>query len=262
MIKLNPCKVVFDEDSHTYTLDGRPLSGITSLIHAYTGLCSYPSANDYVRNVIIPKAGARGDSIHKSIQHLDETGETLSTIDIHWHTNQFKDGKYDPDVPRVEMCDTFDVSAPLANYKVMHKGMRTLASEWLVQYGDYASAIDNVSVDSVFYGVHLIDFKSNNLKYLKGGAEELKEYLSWQLGFYKFALGKANPDLTILDCYGFWLRDNDYQKWRIQPKSPEQIEKMLQTKWERVDGKFYYYKETKDYGRIYYGEVSPTYNEF
>lgn len=261
MIALNPCNVEFDDATHTYMMDGKELSGVTSLIHAYTGLCVPDKTNDYVLNSIVPKAGARGEATHRAIQELEEKGIRHDTMDITWHTGQWDNGRINENIFTYANTDTFDVREPLASYEVMHKGMKTIACEHLVQFGNYASAIDNVSKDNVLYGVYLIDYKTNNLKYLKGGKQELIDYLSWQLGFYKFALQQANPDLEILGCYGFWLRDDKYERWTINPVSEEAIRKMLETKWEKVGGKFYYYKDT-DFGRVYYGEVSPEYNEF
>lgn len=249
--RLNNIGVQFDEDTHTYIYKGKEKSGITSLIHAYTGLCNYPTANDYVRNVIIPKAGAKGDSIHKGIQHLEETGEKLDYIDITYRTGQYKDGKKDHDVISVEFTDTFDIRRPISNYQFMHCRLKTIACEHLVAYGDYASAIDNVSVDSNGKLV-LIDYKSNNLKYLKGGARELQDYLSWQLGFYKLCIEDENPLVDVIACKGYWLRENEFQEWNITPKSKEEVLKMLETKWEKIDGNMYYYLDTPT-GKQYLG---------
>mgnify|MGYP007025269030 CR=1 FL=1 len=49
MIQFKQSPVIFDEDSHSYQLDGKRLLGITGLIHSVLGLGVYPEADAYVR---------------------------------------------------------------------------------------------------------------------------------------------------------------------------------------------------------------------
>ena len=62
--------VIFDEDSHSYRLGDKKLTGITGLIHSILGLGVYPEAEPYVKDFIIPRAGSRGTAIHHAILHL------------------------------------------------------------------------------------------------------------------------------------------------------------------------------------------------
>lgn len=53
MMKFKESPVIFDEDSHSYHLDGKRLLGITGLIHSILGLGVYPDANEHVKDFII-----------------------------------------------------------------------------------------------------------------------------------------------------------------------------------------------------------------
>ena len=66
--------VVFEENPHGYWLDGKRLSGITGLIHAILDLGVYPGANEFAKQVAIPRAGHYGTSVHNSIETYDKYG--------------------------------------------------------------------------------------------------------------------------------------------------------------------------------------------
>lgn len=61
-------RVVFDSENHTYTLDGKQLSGITSLLSRQLFKDKY----DQVPEQILKKAANRGTMIHQSCELLDE----------------------------------------------------------------------------------------------------------------------------------------------------------------------------------------------
>lgn len=63
-IKLATSPVVFNEEEHTYTLDGKPLSGITSIIHKYI----FPDMYAGVSEGILKSATERGRRIHEELQ--------------------------------------------------------------------------------------------------------------------------------------------------------------------------------------------------
>lgn len=64
MPMLSQTKVQFNEEQHTYTLDGKTLSGITSLIHKYI----FPDMYSDVNPEVLQKAAERGKRIHNLIQ--------------------------------------------------------------------------------------------------------------------------------------------------------------------------------------------------
>lgn len=77
MITLNISPVVFNEEEHTYTLDGKLLHGITGMLsrqlfaNKYTGIPQY----------ILDAAAERGTRIHKDCEFADATGLEPQTIE-------------------------------------------------------------------------------------------------------------------------------------------------------------------------------------
>mgnify|MGYP007056168382 CR=1 FL=1 len=101
---LKQSEVVFNEDAHTYRRGDEELSGITSLIHSVLQLGVYPDANEYVRNVQIPKAGYYGSCVHKSIQMYNTVGIEVTKFPEVQH-------------PTAGTLPAQDVTADLAAYK-------------------------------------------------------------------------------------------------------------------------------------------------
>lgn len=77
MITLNISPVVFNEEEHTYTLDGKLLHGITGMLgrqlfaNKYTGIPQY----------ILDAAAERGSRIHKDCEFVDSTGLPPATAE-------------------------------------------------------------------------------------------------------------------------------------------------------------------------------------
>ena len=152
MMQFKQSPVIFDEDSHSYQLDGKRLLGITGLIHSVLGLGVYPEADAYVKDFIIPKAGSRGTAIHHAIQTYDQLG-IRQTIQI---VNTRQGDHY-------EMME-WDVSQELDNYIRHLNGFEAVANELTVSDNDkYASQIDNVWRRIDTNGIWLVDTKSNNI---------------------------------------------------------------------------------------------------
>lgn len=61
-------RVVFDEIEHTYTLDGKQLSGITGILHKYICPDKYAGISDETLN----KAAERGHEVHSQVQMIIE----------------------------------------------------------------------------------------------------------------------------------------------------------------------------------------------
>ena len=164
MIKFEDLKksaVVFDEATHTYRRGDEKLSGITSLIHSVLQLGVYPDANEYVRNVQIPKAGYYGTCIHKAIQMYEDIGIEMTKFPEKPH-------------PTAGMLPAQDVSIELETYKRLKpKKLRVIATEFTVSLGMFATQVDSVLADEDD-NIYLDDHKSNNLEYYPGGKEGLK----------------------------------------------------------------------------------------
>ena len=213
--ELKQSAVVFDEATHTYRRGEAELSGITGLIHAVLLLGIYPEASDFVKKVQIPKAGYYGTCVHKAIQAWDELGIEMT---------QFPEKEH----PTAGMLPAQDVSAELAYYrKVKPRTCKTIASEFTVDYGNFASQIDAIWGTETG-DIYLVDHKTNNLQYYPGGPEGLKEYLSWQLSCYA-VMFEQQTGLKVKGLLGNWMRKGAGELWRIPRQPDEQVLKLLAT---------------------------------
>ena len=226
--ELKQSAVVFDEATHTYRRGEAELSGITGLIHAVLLLGVYPDASDYVKKVQIPKAGYYGTCVHKAIQAWDELGIELTQFPKKEH-------------PTAGILPAQDVSAELAYYrKAKPRACKTIASEFTVSYGNFASQIDCIWGTETG-GIYLVDHKTNNLDYYPGGAEGLKEYLSWQLSCYAFMF-EWQTSWKVKGLIGNWMRKGAGELWRIERKPDELVQKLLSTEIIKQEwGGFTYY---------------------
>lgn len=212
---LTQSEVVFNEETHRYLHGDAELSGITGLIHAVLLLGVYPDASDYVKKVQIPKAGYYGTCVHKAIQAWDELGIELT---------QFPEKEH----PTAGILPAQDVSAELAYYRnVKPRNVKTVASEFTVDYLNFASQIDCIWCDNEG-GIYLVDHKTNNLDYYPGGADGLKEYLSWQLSCYAVMFEKQTGN-KVKGLIGNWMRKGAGELWRIERKPDELVQKLLST---------------------------------
>lgn len=75
-MKLVKSSVVFNAENHTYTLDGKQLSGITSLLHRQLFQDMYAVVNQDV----LQKAAERGTLVHQNCELADE-GFDVDTIE-------------------------------------------------------------------------------------------------------------------------------------------------------------------------------------
>ena len=212
---LTQSEVVFNEETHRYLHGDAELSGITGLIHAVLLLGVYPDASDYVKKVQITKAGYYGTCVHKAIQAWDELGIELT---------QFPEKEH----PTAGILPAQDVSAELAYYRnVKPRNVKTVASEFTVDYLNFASQIDCIWCDNEG-GIYLVDHKTNNLDYYPGGADGLKEYLSWQLSCYAVMFEKQTGN-KVKGLIGNWMRKGAGELWRIERKPDELVQKLLST---------------------------------
>ncbi len=241
---LTQSDVVFNEETHRYLRGDAELSGITGLIHAVLLLGVYPDASDYVKKVQIPKAGYYGTCVHKAIQAWDELGIELT---------QFPEKEH----PTAGILPAQDVSAELAYYrKAKPRACKTIASEFTVSYGNFASQIDCIWCDKEG-GIYLVDHKTNNLDYYPGGAEGLKEYLSWQLSCYAFMF-EWQTSWKVKGLIGNWMRKGAGELWRIERKPDELVQKLLSTEIIKQDwGGFTYYNPEMQVFAAKVEEVKP-----
>ena len=124
-MKLNESSVCFNQEAHTYTLDGKELSGVTSLLDRQIFKNKYTGVNETVLN----KAANRGSLIHKTIELVDGLG--------------------------IE-SDLAEVQAYI-DLKKQH-GLNTHANEYLVSDNDHVAS----SIDIVFDDCSLADIKTTS----------------------------------------------------------------------------------------------------
>lgn len=242
---LKQSEVVFNEETHRYLRGDAELSGITGLIHAVLLLGVYPDASDFVKKVQIPKAGYYGTCVHKAIQAWDELGIELT---------QFPEKEH----PTAGILPSQDVSAELAYYrKVKPRNVKTVASEFTVDYLNFASQIDCIWCDNEG-GIYLVDHKTNNLDYYPGGADGLKEYLSWQLSCYAVMFEKQTGK-KVKGLIGNWMRKGAGELWRIERKPDELVQKLLSTDiMPDGNGRFVYLNQEMQVYAEKVEEVKPT----
>lgn len=112
MSDLKLSKVVFDELEHTYTLDGKKLSGVTALLHRQL----FHSKYDGIPKEVMERAAERGNAIHRQV----EMYESFGGDNFDWEVNEYM---------RLKAKNKFE----------------TVATEWLVSDNDHvASSIDVV----------------------------------------------------------------------------------------------------------------------
>lgn len=222
-IVLKTSEVVFNEEQHTYHRGEEQLSGITGLIHSVLRLGVYPDAPEKVKQVFIPQAGYYGSCVHHAIQSYEMLGDEMCEYAFpckHHMTKDYGEVVFPPQ----------NVLPELKNYqKAKAEMMMTcLASEYTVDFGNYASQIDGVWLNEDG-DIYLVDYKTNNLDYYPGKVEGLQEYLSWQLSCYAYMFERLNPDKKVKGLIGLWLRGDDHQQWTIKRQPDEQVEKLLNT---------------------------------
>lgn len=134
-VKLNDCGVVFNAEHHTYTLDGKELSGITSIIGKYI----FPNMYSNVSESVLEAARERGSMVHAGLE-----AEFLGMKG---------------DIPEI---------VAYRELAKQHK-IKQIAAEYVVtDYNSIATCIDNVAyVDGE---LALIDYKTTsvlNIEYLR-----------------------------------------------------------------------------------------------
>lgn len=230
---LKQSAVVFSEETHTYRLGERKLSGITGLIHSVLRLGVYPEASQYVKEVSIPKAGHYGTCVHKAIQIYDNFGLCVT---------EFPEKKHQTEHYGVVSFPALDVMEDLRHYlNVKPKTVQTIENEFTVSYGNYASQIDAIWCNDKDE-IYLVDHKTNNLDYYPGGPDALKEYLSWQLSCYA-EMFEQQTGYKVKGLLGNWLRHGQGELWRIERQPSEKVLELLNTELQESDHGFIYINE-------------------
>ena len=229
---LNMSEVIFNEEEHSYCRGEERLSGITSLIHSVLRLGIYPDADARTEQIYIPRAGYRGSCVHHAIQ-------TLETLGV--EETQFPAVEHETKDFGTVIFPEQDVQPELDGYKqfVEQYGLHCIASEYTVDYGQYASQIDSVDENDT-KDIYIVDFKTNNVDAYPGGKEGLKAYLSWQLSSYAFMFERKNTDKKVKGLIGLWLKGDKWEAWDIVRQPDDKVKCLLETTALPSDNGFIY----------------------
>ena len=172
MITLNESGVVFHEETHIYSLNGKKLQGITGMIERQL----FPHKLDNIPESVLKKAAELGSAIHKACQMYDEIG-------------------IEDQMPQVAVYKKL-LDKEFPNSQV-------IANEYIVTDGEYfASPIDKV-IQITENTVAIVDVKTTY--------ELDKEYVSWQTSIYKYLFEKQNPGIKVGGLLALWLPKNENQ---------------------------------------------------
>lgn len=173
-IKLNPSGVVFDERRHLYSLNGKPLKGITGMI----GRQLFPDKYDGIPQSVLDKAAEYGTAVHSTIELCDSLGD---------HDNP------DP-IYQAYRSLLFD------------EGLTPIANEYIVtDFEHFATPIDVLALDKDGY-IAIIDIKTTS--------KHDGEYVSWQGSVAAHLFKLTNPHLAdkVRSVYTVWLPKSMYGK--------------------------------------------------
>lgn len=193
-IKLNDSGVLFDAATHTYTLDGKMLKGVTSgslVERAFPD--TYKKPDNYTDDewaAILDNAARRGTNIHEAIQFCEENN-------------------LDSEMPEY------------MNYKSMKEcaGLTYLAHEYVVTDGEnYASPIDLVFTD-VDGRIVIADIKTTYRPHY--------ENVALQLSIYKRFFERQNPKLKVSQCVLIWLRGEKSEYRPLAPWADEALDYLI-----------------------------------
>lgn len=187
MVELIKSAVLFDEETHTYTLGDKQLSGITSIIKSLI----FPNMYASVSQAVLNRAAERGTRIHNLVQ-LWALG-ILSDEDI------------------AELQPFLDA--------LSNAGLLQYDSEYLVSDNELvASSIDLVCMDDDNNFI-LCDIKTTSVLHI--------EYLQWQLSIYAYLFERQNPTLKVHSLKAIHIRDGKCAIVDITRLSDEHIEALL-----------------------------------
>ena len=168
-IQLNLSGVVFNPENHTYFLNGKELSGITSVLERQL----FPDTYAGVDEEILRQAAEYGTSVHQSCEDFDSS----------W----INDGTQ-------EVCDYIRLCK--------ENGLVHERSEYLISDNtSYASMIDKV------YRVNDNTFDLSDIKTYSAMTPEKLEKAKWQLSIYAYLFELQNPKAKVRNLFILHLRN-------------------------------------------------------
>lgn len=166
--------LVFQEDEHRYFLNGKELSGVTSVITKHL----FPHSMDGIPKHILNASAEYGSKIHKILENWDKL----------WQKDD-------------ESTELQDYRSICREYGLVHE-----ASEYLVtDFQNFASACDKVyrvSDDTVSIG----DIKTVYGDLTKKANKEKLERCRVQLSLYRYMFLLVNPQMNVKDLFVMHIR--------------------------------------------------------
>ena len=183
--------VYFEPDFHTYTLNGKQLSGVTGILSKMLFADKYKG----VSKEVLDRAKNRGSLVHAQVQHIIDNklrGMSLMTY--------------------LEECEP-EIRAYIKLIK--ERKIKMIASEYLVSDEIFIAS----SIDIVDENLNLYDIKTTSTLDT--------EYVRWQLSIYAYLFEKQNSHLAVGKLFAVHLRENEAKIVEVQRISNEVISELL-----------------------------------
>lgn len=181
--------VIFNEEAHTYELNGKYLKGITRIIKEK--VC--PDEYADIPQRILEQAAIKGHAVHSSIEMY---------------------AKYGIETQSPEFAGFLEESAK--SDVLSH----IITSEYLVSdEKQYASSIDLLTAADEPNSVYIIDIKRT--------ANPNIPYVTWQTSCYKKFFEENNPGIKVKGIFLLWLRDENHRLQELTPHTAEECNRLL-----------------------------------
>ena len=178
---LTKCPVEFDELAHTYTLDGKQLSGITGIIKDYL----FPDMYKGVHERTLEAAAERGSSVHSQVQMIingfppARTDRSVEAFFDKMQGTEFIASEYlVSDLHHfASSIDIVDSQLNLYDIKTTDKLNREYLS-WQLSIYAYLFELQNPTLKAgALYGCHLRDGKANVIQVERINSEIIADFL-------------------------------------------------------------------------------------
>lgn len=178
---LKKCPVEFDELAHTYTLDGKQLSGITGIIKDYL----FPDMYKGVHERTLEAAAERGSSVHSQVQMIingfppARTDRSVEAFFDKMQGTEFIASEYlVSDLHHfASSIDIIDSRLNLYDIKTTDKLNREYLS-WQLSIYAYLFELQNPTLKAgALYGCHLRDGKANVIQVERINSEIIADFL-------------------------------------------------------------------------------------
>ena len=178
---LKKCPVEFDELAHTYTLDGKQLSGITGIIKDYL----FPDMYKGVHERTLEAAAERGSSVHSQVQMIingfppARTDRSVEAFFDKMQGTEFIASEYlVSDLHHfASSIDIIDSRLNLYDIKTTDKLNREYLS-WQLSIYAYLFELQNPTLKAgALYGCHLRDGKATLIQVERINSEIIADFL-------------------------------------------------------------------------------------